>query len=337
MNRFSLTSVFTFLIFSGTFAYMSNGKMTLLAGSCAAIWFIVYLAYQKQHSRILFLLGVVITALFALFTIFNFGWSSGFFYLLLTIIPLVYLNTKSKKVLKILLGIMLCGGVVVVHLLTFTYSPTINMGQLNLRTLYCINLILAVTTLSVIGYFFERAALAAEESLVLANKQLGNLAATDPLTNLSNRRTMMLRIDQEKNHLERNGKPFSLIMIDIDNFKEVNDEYGHDGGDFVLINLSRLINLCVRKQDQVARWGGDEFLVFLPETTLEGGRIVAEKIRSRILTSPFIYQEMDIPVTVTLGVSTCNSTIGIGSCIRKVDIALYTGKQAGKNRVILGS
>jgi diguanylate cyclase (GGDEF)-like protein len=147
---------------------------------------------------------------------------------------------------------------------------------------------------------------------------------------------MLSRITQEKIRLERTGEVFSLIMIDIDNFKVVNDEYGHDAGDFVLISLAAIINFIIRKQDHVARWGGDEFLVFLPETTMNGARVVAEKIRSRILTTPFIYREMDIPVTVTLGVSEGDVDAGIGNCIRKADIALYSGKQAGKNRVTLG-
>ena len=187
-----------------------------------------------------------------------------------------------------------------------------------------------------IGYFFEKRAGEIESSLLLANKRLTNLASTDPVTNLANRRIMLSRIDQEKEKLEQTGEAFTLIMIDIDNFKEINDEYGHDAGDFVLVNLAAIINFIVRKQDQVARWGGDEFLVFLPETGTEGGRVVAEKIRARILTTPFIYHEMDIPVTVTLGVSICDTNIGIGNCIRKADLALYTGKQAGKNRVIIG-
>jgi diguanylate cyclase (GGDEF)-like protein len=168
------------------------------------------------------------------------------------------------------------------------------------------------------------------------NKRLTNLASTDPVTNLANRRTMLSRINQEKMRLERTGEAFSLIMIDIDNFKVVNDEYGHDAGDFVLVTLAAIINFIIRKQDHVARWGGDEFLVFLPETSVTGARVVAEKIRARILTTPFIYREMDIPVTVTLGVSECDADSGIGNCIRKADIALYAGKQAGKNRVTVG-
>jgi diguanylate cyclase (GGDEF)-like protein len=214
--------------------------------------------------------------------------------------------------------------------------PQIALEAIYLRWSFLINLVWVITSLSVVGYFFEKRAGEIESTLITANKRLTNLAATDPVTNLANRRTMLSRIDQEKLKLEQSGEVFTLIMIDVDNFKAINDEFGHDAGDFVLVTLAAIINFIVRKQDQVARWGGDEFLVFLPETGAEGGRVVAEKIRARILTTPFIYHEVDIPVTVTLGVSVCDTNIGIGNCIRKADLALYTGKQAGKNRVIIG-
>lgn len=336
MSKFSVVQLFTFLLFTGIFAYLMDWKMVWASGLATILWMIIYFVYQKKHSRTLFVLGGSISIIYAVYASFRFGWESGFFFLALSVLPLSFLNIHLKKITAALVGLIIGGGTISLYFLSWFIPANIILNDVILRWIFATNLVWAVISLAVIGYFFEKRAGEIESSLLLANKRLTNLASTDPVTNLANRRIMLSRIDQEKEKLEQSGEAFTLIMIDIDNFKEINDEYGHDAGDFILVNLAAIINFIVRKQDQVARWGGDEFLVFLPETGTEGGRVVAEKIRARIITTPFIYHEMDIPVTVTLGVSTCSSNIGIGNAIRKADLALYTGKQAGKNRVIIG-
>lgn len=336
VNKFSVVQIATFLLFTGVFAVFTNWPLIWASAFSMILWVITYFGYQKKRNRSLFIMGGSVSILYALFAVSQLGWSSGFYFLILSVLPVSFLNVHLNKVSAFFVGLAIGGSVILLNLSSWYMNPQIAVDPTLLRWLFLTNLLWAVVSLAVIGYFFEKRAAEIESTLLTANKRLTNLAATDPVTNLANRRTMLNRIDQEKTRLERTGEAFTLIMIDIDNFKEVNDEYGHDAGDFVLVNLAAIINFIVRKQDQVARWGGDEFLVFLPETGAEGGRVVAEKIRARILTTPFIYHEVDIPVTVTLGVSACDTNIGIGNCIRKADLALYTGKQAGKNRVIIG-
>jgi diguanylate cyclase (GGDEF)-like protein len=336
MDKFSIVQLFTFLCFTGFFAYLKDWSMVWINGATSVIWLMIYLRNHKNHNRALFMFGSGVSIVYAIFATLQFGWNSGFFFLILSVFPIAFLNVHFKKTVAIVTGLIVGGLEIGLYLLCLFVPGIPHLDNQMLQCTYGTNLVFAVIGLSVIGYYFEKRAGEIEATLVVANKRLTNLAATDPVTNLANRRTMLSRIDQEKAKLEQTGEAFTLIMIDIDNFKDINDEYGHDAGDFVLVNLAAIINFIVRKQDQVARWGGDEFLVFLPETRSEGGRVVAEKIRARILTTPFIYHEIDIPVTVTLGVSACDTNIGIGNCIRKADLALYTGKQAGKNRVIIG-
>ncbi|KAF0109971.1 MAG: diguanylate cyclase [Chloroflexi bacterium] len=333
LKNFALISLISFLFFTGIFSWLSLWGMALVCGTCAWLWAVIFLVNRNGLYRISFLFGIIISTTFSLFATYLLGWTSGFFYTTLMIIPLIFLNSKMNQVIKVMIVSMIGGLILLMFMLSSLQTPLWTLEQTTLRWLNTINLIFAVVILSITGHYFETAASDAERALILANKKLTGLATTDPVTNLVNRRTMMSRIEQEKERMERGGKSFTLIMVDIDNFKQVNDEYGHDGGDFVLVNLAEMISLSLRKQDEIARWGGDEFLILLPETDLEGGRIVAEKIRARILRSPFVYREMDIPVTVTFGVGLCDSNVGIGSCIRKADQALYVGKQAGKNRV----
>ena len=173
------------------------------------------------------------------------------------------------------------------------------------------------------------------EALLETQRKLEIAAKTDPLTQLSNRRDMIEKIEAEKVRLKRHHNPFTLILCDIDDFKEFNDTFGHDCGDFILVSIATMMRSMIREQDQLARWGGEEFLFLLPETDLKSGAIVAEKIRKAIAAHRFEYKTHVLSVTMTFGVSVCPThTIDIDDCIKQADRALYQGKNAGKNLVI---
>ncbi len=165
------------------------------------------------------------------------------------------------------------------------------------------------------------------------NKQLEEISRKDPLISISNRRDIIDKINYETIRFERNQKTFSLVMGDIDHFKSVNDRYGHDCGDYILKALADTIVSTIRKQDIVGRWGGEEFILLLPETNIEGGKITAEKVRIRIEQNNFKYNNKIIPVTITFGVSEHSYNKDIDVCIKEADIALYKGKNNGRNRV----
>jgi diguanylate cyclase (GGDEF)-like protein len=159
----------------------------------------------------------------------------------------------------------------------------------------------------------------------------------DPLTGLSNRRDLMDKIREEQQRQMRLKNTFTLILGDIDNFKALNDTHGHDAGDHVLKSVAQVLKEQVRGIDCPARWGGEEFLIMLIETDIEGGQTVAERIRCRIEESAFTFNGITLPVTMTFGLSQyqgANDTLD--SCIKRADKALYAGKDQGKNRVIIG-
>jgi len=175
------------------------------------------------------------------------------------------------------------------------------------------------------------------QELIKAKKTLESAAKTDPLTLLSNRREILENIKKEKNRYERSGRAFTLILGDLDDFKQFNDRYGHDCGDFILIQVAKIMKEMVRKQDSVARWGGEEFLLLLPETHLEGGGTTAEKIKNAISKKTFNYNGIELNVSITFGVSMYGFTSppDVDECIKTVDIAMYKGKQKGKNCVVI--
>lgn len=173
-----------------------------------------------------------------------------------------------------------------------------------------------------------------KEELTIAYQKLEMLARTDPLTGLSNRRDFIEKFRAEKNRFERKNMPFSLVLCDIDDFKSFNDRHGHDCGDFLLAKVAETIRSMVRKQDIVGRWGGEEFILLLPETPLAGGKKISEAIKRRVAREIYSFNNNQLSITMTFGVTEFNGSADIIPCIKEADVALYSGKQKGKNCVV---
>ncbi len=170
---------------------------------------------------------------------------------------------------------------------------------------------------------------------VVLHQEAQRLAITDGMTGIWNHRYFQLRFEQEMDRSARFRRPFCLLLCDIDDFKFVNDTYGHLLGDSVLIDLARRVKSEIRDIDVLARYGGEEFVLILPETDADGGLRAAEKIRRRVAESPF-GRDRSIPVTISIGVA-CFPRAGTDqtSLLRAADVALYQAKARGKNRCIL--
>ncbi len=169
--------------------------------------------------------------------------------------------------------------------------------------------------------------------LSTANEKLELLSQIDFLTNLRNRRFILGEIEQEIKRVARSSKTFSIIMGDIDHFKMINDTYGHDCGDLILKEIASILQMLARETDCVSRWGGEEFLVLLPETEVEGALKLAEKFRQTVAEKEFCYQSLPLKVTMTFGVAAYEDGIGSDEVIKHADMALYSGKNDGRNRV----
>lgn len=160
------------------------------------------------------------------------------------------------------------------------------------------------------------------------------LSQHDPLTGLYNRGYILEQLEVEKIRFNRSKKPFSVIIFDIDFFKSVNDNYGHEAGDNVLKNVSTIMRSTVRNTDFVGRWGGEEFLIILPFTDTGGAYELAEKVRKNIENEKFIYNNQILKLTITGGISCSCEGTNVADYIRSADNALLRGKNLGRNIVI---
>jgi diguanylate cyclase (GGDEF)-like protein len=187
-------------------------------------------------------------------------------------------------------------------------------------------------------------AVATQVAVALENAQLyqrtKELSARDELTRLFNRRAFFENLESEVQRARRYRRTFGVLMLDLDHFKHYNDTHGHLRGDEVLRELGRLLLGTTRRADVVARFGGEEFVILLPEVSKAGGAIVAEKIRAAVATAPFYGREQQPggALTATLGLAAYPGDAEDGlELVDRADRALYTGKQLGGNRVALAA
>ena len=171
-------------------------------------------------------------------------------------------------------------------------------------------------------------------SVIIEYQQnLSHLALEDPLTQLLNRRGLENALHITLAQANRQQSPTAAVMIDIDHFKDVNENFGHEAGDQVIRQVAQTIQRMSRTGDVVARTGGEEFLLVLPSTELDGARILAERIRADISEAPLIINQQRIPITVSLGVAGTIGEIELDKLSQEADRAMYLAKQGGRNRV----
>lgn len=201
---------------------------------------------------------------------------------------------------------------------------------------YILNSGFSFVVLMLIGFMVIQSAFSVAKSTLMDNKRLNSIASTDPLTNIMNRRSMSDKLEEFYESFERAGTPFSILMLDVDYFKRINDTYGHAAGDKVLIDLSKLIKEQLRFGDFVSRWGGEEFLTVLSGAGKGEALSVAERIRLTIAETPTVLEDGTvISYQVTIGISTVASGLELEELISEADKKLYIGKKSGRNRVVV--
>jgi two-component system cell cycle response regulator len=165
------------------------------------------------------------------------------------------------------------------------------------------------------------------------HEEIYRMTIVDGLTQIHNKRYLFEALDRELIRARRYDRQLSLLIFDIDYFKNINDQYGHLAGDHVLRELARIVQERIRRDEVFARYGGEEFVIVLPETPLAGGTALAENLRARVETHPFSFQGERIPVTISVGCAMLAEEKAASDLIQRADDKLYEAKRAGRNRV----
>jgi diguanylate cyclase (GGDEF)-like protein len=256
------------------------------------------------------------------------GWDSGFHYLMLPVIPVAMLSSSEHKTIKHLIAVTLSLVYLALDGWSSANGPLHALGSTVeglLRYQNIITLLLAFIVLSR-GYY---------NVVTQAQDILTRQASTDPLTGAINRRKLMEIGRAELARQPRQAQSIALLLCDIDHFKRINDTLGHKAGDMVLQDFYRRALGVTRTSDSICRWGGEEFLILLPDTDAPGADQLAERLRQAISAEPFKTGQPDpLQVTVTIGVATVQAGEGLLDAVHRADEALYLGKQQGRNRVV---
>ncbi len=266
------------------------------------------------------------------------GYDSGFqMYLIACVTASFYfpfvIKNEKRNTLSLTLSILaLCMYILnyAIHLMIKPIDPVSDTWT---KILFVVNVIFVFMIMTVFSYLFVWELLSKQKILALQNEQLNELANKDPLTHLLNRRCMNLKLDTALSELKKSGKRFTLVLGDIDDFKKVNDTYGHDAGDAVLVAVADTIMSNVGTGDFVCRWGGEEILILVHEP-MEAAYSITEKIRKRIDENPVTHEGSEIHVSMTFGISESIPGYRIEHLIQQADDRLYCGKKSGKNVVI---
>jgi diguanylate cyclase (GGDEF)-like protein len=160
-------------------------------------------------------------------------------------------------------------------------------------------------------------------------------ARTDLLTGLANRWEIMARLESEKSRSERYHQRFSIMISDLDHFKEINDNHGHMAGDRVLRAIAEILRAHIRAEDFCGRWGGEEFLIILPETDLPKARSVADKLLANVRKTAVPWEGRKISATMSIGIGVFRPGMNIDECLKQVDDALFVAKSGGRDRVMM--
>jgi diguanylate cyclase (GGDEF)-like protein len=214
---------------------------------------------------------------------------------------------------------------------TVNLRPTLNLDRL-------IDLVFATLSAAWATLSNEQVKAQHMKELDEAHARLTNLANLDPLTNVYNRRYFFIQGEAALNQAQ-SGREFSILLLDIDHFKRVNDLHGHVVGDQVLKGVVQVCAVILRKDDLLARLGGEEFIALLPATSLAEAQEVAERLRASLEATPLITDHGPIQVTLSIGLSAClrSGEDTIKEILRRADGAMYTAKNAGRNQVIAWS
>lgn len=255
------------------------------------------------------------------------GLDAGFQYYSWILLPLTFTNREFSQRERLHRAVVLCALFLLFEWALRHTTPLVVVSAAGLEAMRSFNILCFLTATTSAAAQFTKATETAEEKLRRA-------AGTDALTGLLNRRRMSDRMRQVWKTLSDQRRAICVMLLDIDHFKAINDRYGHASGDEVLVRVGAVLQHCVRRDDLVARWGGEEFLILLPQTNLTEASEIAERIRQEVARTVFGANQT-IRASVTVGLAAWHEGESLDATIHRADILLYEGKRRGRNCVIL--
>ena len=318
--------------FALLFTYLGVWPLAAAYFACLLFDILIYRETRRHPERCNPLLPWVWVVVFAqsLLAVYVLGADAGFQYYLLATIPPSFSQLGRPLPYRLLQAALIIAFFLACDSWLVRYAiPLYPYPEYFLATLRHLNTVGSCAMLAGGAYLQAQVIKESGDALRLA-------ASTDALTGLPNRRRFAEIAEHELARSRRSGHPLTLALGDIDFFKRINDQHGHAAGDHVLRTVANLLQGALRDYDSVARWGGEEFVVLLPDTDASRAQAIVERLRQTIAESHPSFEGALIPVTMTLGVAQFADDDNWHAVVARADEALYRGKAAGRNRVEVG-
>lgn len=330
----SIAFVHLSLIF--VFAYIGSAPMAIYNVFSVAGYLLCLPLVKRGALGWVFAYICVEVPLHSFLAIYAAGWNFGFALYLIAIVPVGFeMSFALKDTVKGIKASVISSTISLVMFISCRMYSYFNApyytveNRFFVQMVYFCNVICTFLLLCVYSFILISEINSAQIILKQKNAELANLASKDSLTGFYNRRKM----HEFLYNAAESGETFSLIMSDIDDFKHLNDTYGHDCGDEALKAVSAVCRGCMPEGGRICRWGGEEFLMLI-SSPLDDAASVAEKIRGAVENIRLDFGGCDVKITITLGVSQYDSSSTVDKAITAADQKLYAGKNSGKNRVV---
>jgi diguanylate cyclase (GGDEF)-like protein len=310
-------------LFIPLFAWLGQPFLAAVNVASVALWIVAALANRARRWSLAMWLIAGEVSVHACLATMTLGWDSNFQYYLIPLVPFVMFNDRLSARSIWITSVAVFAAFLVLR----AVAPVLPLDPRVAALITYSNLVIPFLALALVTYYFRLASISAEA-------RMEQMALTDPLTGLYNRRHMDGLLQEAKERFAVDGRPFCVILADLDHFKSVNDQSGHDAGDRVLRAVATVFGEQLRVTDAVARWGGEEFLVLLSATKPDAALDVAQRLRASAEAKLRTVAGIDQTVTLTLGVASFRANLDLSALIKVADEALYTGKIAGRNRVV---
>jgi len=290
--------------------------------------FCIYLVKIKRYELITNIVYIEVI-LHAIFSTYYVGIDSGFYYYIFVLVIVSLIVKKSSTKVHIVRSLLFMAAFFFMEIIFFNIEPVYIIDADTLLIVRILNIFgLLIFSIPFMYYHISKD--------FETSKQLYSYATVDQLTGLYNRRYIDSIMEYEFS--KRDSNPMVLVLADIDFFKKINDTYGHHCGDEVLVEVAKKLQETVRDEDTISRWGGEEFLFFMPEASIDNAEVLIQRIQKNIQTLSFTCDGVeDIKVTLTFGIAKREEGEVFDDILARADTALYEGKQQGRNCVVVSN
>ncbi len=324
------------LSYSITYLVMELYVLSAVIFTAFILFIIAIYLFSINKQMLAMLITLVNLTFFVTLSVMYLGIRSNSHFLLFTAIVLFASAEAMKSRVKYIVG-FIC---IVEYILLAHYfgdaQPLAEVPKQFLSAISHLNIIISFGAIIYTTTAYKKSVVENEKILKELNDKNEYMANFDELTGLPNRRYLYAKLDELMVVAADYEQTFVIGILDIDDFKDINDTYGHLCGDLALKSIAKATGKALRKHDVIGRWGGEEFLVILPDTDMENARQIMERVRQMIATTIVECTDSEQPVTVTVGCAQYRQAVTLDELIRNADALLYKGKNAGKNVVVTG-